>query len=269
MICFPNCKINLGLFITQKRPDGYHNIETLFYPVPLCDVLEIAEGGKNEFTITGIDIPGGHQSNLVIKAYEILNNRFKLPSVKIHLHKVIPTGAGLGGGSSNAAFTIRLLDELFSLNLTTEQMHDVAGQLGSDCSFFIGNKPVYATNRGDVFENIALDLSNYHLLLVKPAFHISTPYAFSLATPCKAPYHLKEIDIKNLREWKSFVENDFEKPLFAIHPELKRIKEKLYDLGALYASMSGSGSAIYGLFSQKVDTAGMFNDCFTWQGKLL
>ncbi len=268
MICFPNCKINLGLYITEKRPDSYHNIETLFYPVPLCDVLEINEGNKNEFTVTGIDIPGGYESNLVIKAYEILRAKFKLPFIRVHLHKVIPTGAGLGGGSSNAAFMIKLLDEFFSLNLSKEQMQDVAGLLGSDCSFFIENKPVFATNKGDVFENVDLDLGAYSLLLVKPDVHISTPYAYSLAQPHKASFNLKNIDILKINEWKANIENDFEKPVFALHPELKLIKEKLYNMGALYASMSGSGSAIYGLFKEAVDVEGLFTDCFTWQGKL-
>ena len=268
MICFPNCKINLGLFITEKRPDGYHNIETLFYPVPLCDVLEMTEGNKNEFTISGIDIPGGYESNLVIKAYEILRNRFKLPCINVHLHKVIPTGAGLGGGSSNAAFAIKLLSDLFSLKLSKEQMLDVAGLLGSDCSFFIENNPVYATNKGDIFENVNLDLSPYTLLLVKPPVHISTPIAFWLVQPHKAPFHLKNINIAKIKEWKSCVENDFEKPLFTIHPEIKRITETLYEIGALYASMSGSGSAVFGLFNDEVDISGLFKDCFTWQGKL-
>jgi len=268
MLSFPNCKINLGLYITEKRPDGYHNIETIFYPVPLCDVLEIVEGEKNEFTISGIDVPGGYESNLVIKAYEILKKRFNLSFVKIHLHKVIPTGAGLGGGSSNAAFMIRLLDDLFSLHLSKEQMQDVAGQLGSDCSFFIENKAVFASNKGDVFESVVIDLSNYALLLVKPEIHISTPLAYSLAQPRKAPFNLKDIDIANIAEWKNYVENDFEKPLFIKYPELKLIKEKLYSMGALYASMSGSGSAVYGLFKEEVETKDLFNDCFVWQGKL-
>jgi 4-diphosphocytidyl-2-C-methyl-D-erythritol kinase len=268
MICFPNCKINPGLFIIEKRQDGYHNIETLFCPVPLCDVLEVVEGDKNEFTISGIAVPGGSESNLVIKAYEMLKKRYDLPCVKIHLHKVIPTGAGLGGGSSNAAFMIKLLDEVFSLQMSKEQMRDVAGMLGSDCSFFIENKSVFATGRGDVFENVGIDLSNYFLLLVKPAVHISTPYAYSLVEPRPAPFDLRKIDVTKISEWRNYVENDFEKPVFAIYPELKGIKEKLYELGAVYAAMSGSGSALYGIFKEEVDLKGLFDGCFVWQGKL-
>lgn len=268
MICFPNCKINIGLYITEKRPDAYHNIETVFYPVPMCDVLEIAENNKNEFTLSGLKIPGSRESNLCLKAYDIVKKKYNLPPVKIHLHKAIPTGAGLGGGSSNAAFMIKLLNDTFMLNMTNAQMQDIAVNLGSDCSFFIENKPVFATNKGDIFESINLDLSKYHLLLVKPHIHISTPDAFSMLKPRKALFSLKNIDTDKINEWKNYVTNDFEGPLFSKFPEIKMIKEKMIDRGAVYASMSGSGSAVYGIFETSVDTRGLFKGCFTWQGKL-
>jgi len=268
MICFPNCKINLGLYITEKRPDGYHNIETVFYPVPLCDILEIAESNKNEFTLSGLAIPGKDESNLCLKAYSSLKKIYSLPSVKIHLHKAIPAGAGLGGGSSDAAFMIKLLNDTFSLNMPHEQMLDVAGELGSDCSFFIENKPVFATNKGDVFSYINIDLSKYYLLLVKPDVHIPTPIAYSMVKPKKASYSLKNIDVTKINEWKNYVTNDFENAVFAKCSEIKTIKEKMYALGALYASMSGSGSAVYGIFESQINTSGLFNGNFVWQGKL-
>jgi len=268
MICFPNCKINIGLYVTAKRPDSYHNIETIFYPVPLHDALEVIESDKNEFTQSGITIPGNREANLCLRAYDILQRKFKLPPVKIHLHKVIPTRAGLGGGSSNAAFMIKLLNDVFSLNMNIPQMQEIAANLGSDCSFFIENTPVFATSRGDVFENIEFDLSNYYIVLAKPDLHISTPEAFSLVTPKCAPFLLKEINVTEISEWKDFVNNDFEKVAFHKFPEIKAIKEKMYELGAVYASMSGSGSAVYGIFEKEIDTKSLFNNCFVWQGKL-
>jgi 4-diphosphocytidyl-2-C-methyl-D-erythritol kinase len=268
MICFPNCKINIGLYITNKRPDSYHNIETVFYPVPLCDILEITENSKNEFMLSGLEIPGSRESNLCLKAYDIVKKEYKLPPVKIHLHKAIPAGAGLGGGSSDAAFMIKLLNDTFSLNMTNTQMQDIAGNLGSDCSFFIENKPVFASNKGNVFESINLDLSKYYLLMVKPNAHISTPVAYSMVEPRKALFSLKNIDTNNINEWNNYVTNDFEAPLFSKFPEIKIIKEKIIDLGAIYASMSGSGSAVYGIFESHVETADLFDGFFMWQGKL-
>jgi len=268
MICFPNCKINIGLYITEKRSDAYHNIETVFYPVPLCDILEITESSKNEFTLSGLKIPGSRESNLCLEAYNIVKKEYDLPPVKIHLHKAIPAGAGLGGGSSDAAFMIELLNDTFSLNMTNTQMHDIAGVLGSDCSFFIENKPVFASNKGDVFEGINLDLSKYHILLVKPDINISTPVAYSMVKPRKAPFSLKNIDVKKINEWNNYIANDFEEPVFSKFPEIKMIKEKMLDLGAVYASMSGSGSAVYGIFESHVETANLFDGFFMWQRKL-
>jgi 4-diphosphocytidyl-2-C-methyl-D-erythritol kinase len=268
MICFPNCKINIGLFITEKRNEGYHNLETIFYPLPLYDILEITEGEKNEFTTSGLVIQGSRESNLCIKAYDSLRGKYKLPPVKIHLHKAIPTGAGLGGGSSDAAFMLKLLNDNFSLNIEKEELLYTASKLGSDCAFFIENKPVFAKNKGEYFENISLDLKNYFLVLVKPDVHISTPEAYSLINPRKAPYSLKNIDITQISEWKNFITNNFEEPLFQKFPEIKNIKEKLYNAGAIYASMSGSGSAVYGIFNEVVDLSELFPGNFIWQGKL-
>jgi len=267
MICFPNCKINLGLFVTEKRTDGYHTIETVFYPLPVCDILEVVKSDKMEFTISGNEIPGSKESNLCLKAYDILQQRYDLPSVKIHLHKVIPTGAGLGGGSSNAAFMIKLLNELFSVNLNNSQMQEIAGTLGSDCAFFIENKPAFATGKGDVFTNLKLDLSNYHLLLVKPDVHVSTPEAYSFINPQKSSFSLANIDVAIIHEWKTYIKNDFENVVFVKFPEIKMIKEKMYQSGAIYASMSGSGSSVYGIFEKKIDAKNLFNNCFVWQGK--
>jgi 4-diphosphocytidyl-2-C-methyl-D-erythritol kinase len=269
MICFPTCKINIGLFITEKRTDGYHNLETIFYPVPLNDILEITEGIKNEFTSSGLVIPGNRESNLCIKAYDSLRGKYKLPPVKIHLHKAIPTGAGLGGGSSDAAFMLKLLNDHFALNIGKEELLDTASRLGSDCAFFIESKPVFAKNKGDYFENSSINLKNYFLVLVKPDVHISTPEAYSLIKPRKAPYSLKNIDIAQINDWKNFIINDFEEPLFLKFPEIKNIKETLYNAGAIYASMSGSGSAVYGIFKDAVDLSELFNRHFVWQGQLL
>lgn len=268
MLSFPNCKINLGLFVTEKRPDGYHNIETVFYPVPFCDMLEIIVSDKNEFTTSGIEIPGSREANLCLKAYDILKRKFSLPCIKIHLHKQIPAGAGLGGGSSDAAYTIKLLNDIFSLKLSIEDMLDIASTLGSDCAFFIENKPVFATNKGDVFTGINPDLSNYHLLLVKPAVHVSTPEAYSMIKPGKASFPLTDIASLKMEDWKKYIINDFEEPVFLKHPEIRVLKETMYNYGAVYASMSGSGSAVYGIFKEPLDTEGLFKDCFLWQGKL-
>ena len=268
MICFPNCKINLGLYITDKRPDGYHNIETIFYPVSLCDILEVVESSKTEFTTSGNIIPGNIDSNLCIKTYNILKEKFDLPPVKIHLHKVIPTGAGLGGGSADAAFMIKLLNDIFSINMNVEQMQEIAGKLGSDCAFFIQNKAVFATDKGDVFYKLKIDLSKYFILLVKPDLHISTIEAYSLIKPKKPSVSLANIDVSKIDEWKNNIKNDFEKVILKKFPEVKNIKEKMYNAGAVYASMSGSGSAVYGIFENEIDLKNLFKNCFIWQGKL-
>ncbi len=210
MILFPNAKINLGLNITERRPDGYHNLETIFYPLMIRDALEVIESNQLSFQSSGIHIPGNDQTNLCLKAYHLLKLDFDLPTVNIHLHKHIPIGAGLGGGSADAAFVIRLLNQQFELNLTFEQMMNYARQLGADCAFFINNKPVYAFEKGDRFEPVNLDLSMYHLVLVMPPVHVSTAEAYGGIKPKPTGASLKEVIKLPIEEWKSQIKNDFE-----------------------------------------------------------
>jgi len=269
MICFPNCKINLGLSITEKRTDGFHNIETVFYPVNVCDALEISvsKSNKTDFVIDGLDIKGSLNDNLCLKAYDILKKDFDLPELKLHLIKRIPLGAGLGGGSSNAAFTIKMLNDLFSLKMNESLMMNYAKNLGSDCAFFIKNKAVYAFGKGDEFEDIELDISKYKIAIIKPEVHISTPLAYSKIIPLKKNRSVKEIIKMPVTDWKNYLVNDFEKPIFEMYPVVREIKNKLYHLGAEYASMSGSGSAVFGLFKDNIDLHQHFSESFVWQEK--
>jgi 4-diphosphocytidyl-2-C-methyl-D-erythritol kinase len=248
MVTFPNSKINLGLHIVGKRGDGYHAIETVFFPVQLKDALEVIEKEKFEFSMSGSPIEGETEKNLCIKAYHLLKKDFpQLPSVQMHLHKAIPMGAGLGGGSADGAFTLKLLNKKFELNLSEKQLINNSLQLGSDCPFFILNKPCFATGRGEILEPTELDLSEFKIVIVHPAIHISTAWAFANIKPLKTIKSIKQIIQQPITTWKDELINDFEKPVFAKHPEIKSIKEALYDEGALYASMSGSGSAVYGI----------------------
>lgn len=251
MLSFPNCKINLGLNIAGKRADGYHNIETVFYPVQINDVLEIIPADEFKFSISGLSVEGNTNDNLCAKAYSLLKKDFpQLPPVNIFLHKAIPTGAGLGGGSADGAFTLLLLNEKFQLNLSEAQLIGYASQLGSDCPFFIINKPCFASGRGEVLEDIKIDLSAYSFLLVHPNIHINTAWAFSQLNISDKKFSIKEIIAQPISSWKEKLKNDFEEPVFDKYPELKMIKEKLYNSGALYASMSGSGSSIFGIFEK-------------------
>jgi 4-diphosphocytidyl-2-C-methyl-D-erythritol kinase len=255
MIAFPSAKINLGLKVLEKRADGFHNIETIFYPVKLSDVLEIvpAVDGLFSFESTGLPVPGAKEDNLCLRAFSLLSADFHLPPVKIHLHKVIPVGGGLGGGSSDGAHTIRLLDNLFLLGLSDAQMMLYAGNLGSDCAFFILNQPVFAVNKGDVFEPLGLDLSDYRIEIVSPGIHVSTAEAYAMidlrGESLKTGPSLKELISLPVKEWKNFLVNDFEKPVFDKYPELESLKQDLYEKGAIYASMTGSGSSIFGIFT--------------------
>lgn len=258
MIVFPNCKINLGLNILRKRSDGYHDLETVFYPLPLTDVLEIIEYKNHTrtpsipFTITGLPVKGEAASNLCIRAYKLLKKDFQnLPHIQVHLHKVIPTGAGLGGGSADAAFTLLLLNDLFRLKISHEQLIDYAAQLGSDCPFFIINKPCFAKGRGEKLEALNIDLSNYKFIIIHPNIHIDTGRAFLNITPALPTRSLKEIIASPIHTWKDELINDFEKVIFPDHKEIAAIKEKLYQAGAIYASMSGSGSTVYGIFEKQ------------------
>ncbi|PCH68491.1 MAG: 4-(cytidine 5'-diphospho)-2-C-methyl-D-erythritol kinase [Bacteroidales bacterium] len=271
MLRFPNAKINIGLNIVEKRTDGFHNIETIFYPIPLADGLEISDSdnkNKYNFKSSGIPINIDDKDNIVCKAFDLLHAKHSIPSTNIHLHKNIPFGAGLGGGSSDAAFMIKMLNEQYKLRIPSNSMENLAGQLGSDCSFFIDNKPVFAEGKGDIFSEADIKLSGYHILLVKPNIHISTPEAYSNITPSCPSKSLKELILNPIENWKHLIFNDFENSIFPNHPELKEIKNKLYNMGAIYASMSGSGSSIFGIFRDEQKCPKIWNDYFFWTGTL-
>lgn len=261
MITFPCAKINLGLNIVSKRPDGYHNLETVFYPIPLTDALEIKYMDEKfpsespcDLKITGNDVDCNEEDNLVIKAYQLLAADFQLPRVHAHLVKRIPTQAGLGGGSSDAAYMIRLLDERFRLNIGIPEMERYAAKLGADCAFFITADPSYAEGIGDVLMPVDVPgagLGGYYLAVVKPSVAVSTRDAYTAIVP-KAPAKCcRDIVRQPIETWKDELVNDFEAPIFAMHPELAAIKQRLYDAGAVYAAMSGSGSALFGIFREQ------------------
>ena len=253
MIVFPNAKINLGLNIIAKRDDGYHNLETIFYPIKIYDALEAIKSEQLTFSSSGMAIPGDQNQNLCIKAYELLIQDFNLPPLQIHLHKNIPVGAGLGGGSADAAFSIKLINRMFDLCLNDQQMEKYTKQLGADCAFFIGNKPVFATGKGDEFEDLKLDLSNYYLVLVMPPVQVSTAEAYAGVKPNASIIDLREAINNPITLWKDLIANDFEKSVSEKYPQIKAIKEALYQQGALYAAMSGSGASVFGIFSKKPD----------------
>lgn len=275
MITFPNAKINLGLNITAKRPDGYHNLETVFYPVPIEDALEIHvqhNSTDKKFALhqAGMEITGNAEDNLVVKAYLLLDKEFNLPPVDIHLYKHIPSGAGLGGGSSDAAFMLKLLNERFELKLTDEKLEEYAATLGADCAFFIKNTPTYAEGIGNIFSPLSLSLKGYQILLVKPDIFVSTREAFSLVRPHEPEYSLKEIITHPVSEWKEQMVNDFEASVFPQYPVIGEIKEELYKNGAIYAAMSGSGSSVFGLFAPDITIPNInFGErSFVFKGKL-
>jgi len=263
MVSFPNCKINLGLHITQKRADGYHDLETIFYPINLKDVIEIIPSENFSFNISGLTIEGTQNDNLCLKAYHLLKKFFPyLPPINMWLHKSIPMGAGLGGGSADGAFTLRLLNDKFHLNLSITQLLGYASQLGSDCPFFIINKPCFASGRGEILEPFELDLSDYSFVIVYPKIHISTAWAFSQIIPKHPTKYLKEVIKQPIETWQHELKNDFEEAALKKFPELKEIKENLYRAGALYVSMSGSGSAFYGIFKKNNIGTFHFSDNF-------
>lgn len=261
MIYFPNCKINLGLSILSKRADGYHELETIFYPVALNDALEILPAVESSFTQTGIEVPGDPAQNLCLKAYDILKKDFpRLPSIQMHLHKNIPMGAGLGGGSSDGTAVLILLNQQFSLELSQDQLIEYASQLGSDCPFFVLNKACRATGRGEILQPIELDLSAFQIVLVHPGKHISTAWAFQQLRPHEKSKSIQSIIQMPIENWKDHLVNDFESAVFNAAPTLLGIKEQLYALGAIYASMSGSGSSFYGIFpKEQFDQAPIFD----------
>lgn len=270
MITFPNAKINLGLNIVERRPDGYHNIETVFYPIPLTDVLEIVpapEGAQTTLTCTGNTVDCPVEKNLVMKAYRLMQERYHLPAVEIHLHKHIPDGAGLGGGSSDAAHTLLMLNQLFNIGLADKELASLAATLGADCAFFVYNRPMLATGIGDVLTPIEVNLHGHALLLVKPPMGVDTRTAYSRVTPQVPAMPLNDIIGRPLASWDGLLVNDFEPSVFAALPQLWLIKARLLDAGAQYAAMSGSGSTIFGIFDndklaeQAADT---FADCATF-----
>jgi 4-diphosphocytidyl-2-C-methyl-D-erythritol kinase len=272
VIAFPNCKINLGLHVLRKREDGFHELDTVFYPVPWTDVIEIIRDEGTEpdidFRSSGLHIYGSRDKNLCVRAYQLLEADHPLPPVRMHLHKILPIGAGLGGGSSDAAFVLKLLNELFRLRIAATKLESYAAILGSDCPFFIQNKPVRATGRGEIFEQVKVDLKGFHLVIVKPRVHVSTSEAYSGITPRAERESLRQIIRKPVAQWKDVLVNDFEASIFRKHPSVRKIKEQLYKLGAVYASMSGSGSAVFGLFNQSSDVHMHFRSATVWQGRL-
>lgn len=268
MVVFPHCKINLGLQIVSKRADGYHNIETCFYPVPWTDILEIIKSEKFSFSSSGLDIPGNPEDNLCIKAYRLLHRDFNLSPVQMHLHKVIPAGAGLGGGSSDASFTLRTLNSIFNLGLSTQQLLTYTAQLGSDCSFFVEDKPMLGRGRGEILSELNLSFKRLFLILVKPDIHVSTAEAFAGIKPKQPSTSLSEILSLPLSEYRGVLVNDFEESIFKKHPSIASIKESMYQHGALYASMSGSGASVFGIFNSPVDLKNYFPGMVYWMGML-
>ena len=261
MLTNPIAKINLGLNVVERRPDGYHNLETIFYPVPICDALEVFPMAPQfpsafdcDLKVTNIHIDGDEQRNLVVRAYNLLKQDFPdLPRVHAHLYKGIPTQAGMGGGSSDCGFMITLLNRQFQLGLSDEQMIAYAARLGADCAFFILNKPCYAEGIGEKLEPIDLQLKGWYLAVVRPDIPVPTKEAFSLITPQRPQKNCRDIVMQPVETWRKELTNDFEKSVFALHPEIGAIKQRLYDLGAVYAAMSGSGSSLFGLFRDPVD----------------
>lgn len=251
MLCFPNSKINIGLFVTGQRSDGYRNLETVFYPIGFKDILEIVPAKEeSSFHLSGKKIEGAKENNLVWKAFEMLRSRFpdKVPLLDIYLHKNISMGAGLGGGSSDGAFMLRLLNDFCKLNLDAEALAAYALELGSDCPFFIYNTPQFASGRGEMFQPVKPVLSGFRIDVICPQIHVSTGAAFRMIQPGPAGFDLRTIDSLDVKDWKEHVKNDFEEPVFKMYPELKDLKKQLYNQGAVYASLTGSGAAVYGIF---------------------
>jgi 4-diphosphocytidyl-2-C-methyl-D-erythritol kinase len=270
MICFPNAKINLGLRIIEKRSDGYHNIETVFYPIGLCDALESVPNNQNtDYTLSVSGLKTDEKStdinnNLVTKAFRLLQSTYSLLPADFFLHKIIPIGAGLGGGSSDAAFALKLINEINNLGLSNAELENISAHLGADCAFFSKNKPIFASGIGTDFIDIDIRLKGYFLVLVKPDIFVSTAKAYSLVCPAHPDSSLKELLSEPIETWKETVVNDFELPIFEKYPQIRLIKDSLYKEGASYASMSGSGSSVFGLFREPVDLRKYFKGYFYW-----
>ena len=272
MLLFPNCKINLGLNVVERRPDGYHNLETVFYPVPITDALEVQPMDAGfpsavdcDLKVTNLLIEGDEQKNLVVRAYQLLKQDFpQMPRVHAHLFKNIPTQAGMGGGSSDCAYMLLLLNRMFSLGLSDAQLIDYAARLGADCAFFILNRPAYAEGIGERLQPVDLRLQGWYLAVVRPNIPVSTKEAFSLIKPCRPQKNCRDIVLQPVDTWRDELKNDFETSVFALHPEIAQIKQQLYEQGAVYAAMSGSGSAVFGLFREPQEAfASRFPSMFT------
>ncbi|MCK6611421.1 MAG: 4-(cytidine 5'-diphospho)-2-C-methyl-D-erythritol kinase [Bacteroidia bacterium] len=273
MLVFPNAKINLGLHILNKREDGYHNLETIFYPIPLSDSLEMIVNPTSDtiqLSNFGIQVEGDTTSNLVTKAFKLIQKKYGIPGVNAALLKNIPTGAGLGGGSSDGAFALKLLNKLFSLDIPQQELENLALELGSDCPFFISNQAVFAQGRGEIFSPVQVQLKGFWFVLIKPEIHVSTAQAFSRVSRRGEinPENLKQLVEAGVHHWKGELTNDFEPSVFAFAPELAEIKEALYSSGAIYASMSGSGSSVYGIFNSPIHLKDQFKNCFYFEGFL-
>jgi 4-diphosphocytidyl-2-C-methyl-D-erythritol kinase len=268
MVAFPPCKINLGLRVLRRRADGYHDIDTCFYQVPRTDILEVVPAPKFSIQFSGSDIPGAAEDNLCVKAYELLRQDFQLSPVSIHLHKLIPTGAGLGGGSSDGTWTLRMLNEVCGLGISAQDLSRYALALGSDCPFFLNDKPQIGGGRGDSLASAKISLRGKYIVLVKPDIHVSTKAAYEGVTPRETGPAVREI-VEQVRpeEWKDVLVNQFERSVIELFPVIGFLKSELYNEGALYASMSGSGSAVYGIFDKEVnlrDRFGMHNYWSDW-----
>ncbi len=271
MLCFPNAKINIGLNVVEKRSDGYHNLETVFYPIPISDALEIIVNPElqSDYCLhnSGIEVDSEDKDNICVKALMLIKENYTIPPIDIFLHKNIPFGAGLGGGSADGAFMLKLLNDTFELNLSISQLKAMALQLGADCPFFIDNQPAYATGIGDQLTNTDVDLSGLFIYLIKPPIHISTPEAYSgvIASPSSQSL-MKDIALP-IKNWKDTIKNDFENNIFLNHPKIAQIKKDLYANGAMYSAMSGSGSTVYGIFNKEVKLK-FDPSYFVWSGKL-
>lgn len=274
MLLLPNCKINIGLNIVEKRPDGYHNLETVFYPIPLRDNLEFKEikdeDGPFNLVLGGNPIAGNAEDNLIVKVYLELKEKFNLPALELSLYKNIPMGAGLGGGSSDAAFIMKGLNEAYDLNMSTEDMEKSLARFGADCPFFVRNKPAFATGIGNELSHCTVSLKGKYIVLIKPDVFVSTKEAYAHVTPKRPHVSAAEAISQPIETWKDLIVNDFELSVFPAHPELQAIKQTLYDMGAVYASMSGSGSTIYGIFNRPTPEVNeVFNKCFVFTKKLI
>lgn len=270
MIEYSPCKINLGLEIIDKRSDGYHNIESVFYPVPLSDIIELNRNNSKDFNYTqsGFIVDTYLKNNLLYKAWSLIQSNYNIGGIDVHLHKQIPMGAGLGGGSSNATSLIKMLIKEFDLGISSNDLHKMTSSLGSDCPFFLNTKAVFAENTGTDFKEIDLSLNGYYIVIVKANISVSTAVAYGGVKPMAAEYNLQKLQSLQMKEWEGRVVNRFENHIFKLFPELNNIKIKLYQSGAIYASMSGSGSAIYGIFKEQPKQMDFPDDYFVWRGIL-